>query len=84
MLKIVSYFQFIIIASHFEMILQKSIIVEATPVLQKPAFSDAGFLTVQILSQLDCFCDKTTAFQYFEHGVSCIYGCKEGHPVFNS
>ena len=28
MLKIVSYFQFIIIASHFGMILQKSIIVE--------------------------------------------------------
>ena len=48
-----------------------------------PIYKKEKTFTSSLSVTLDCFCDKTTAFQYFKHGVSCIEGCEEGHPVFN-
>lgn len=86
MLKIVFYFQFILIILNFEMILKESMIVKTSriSIAKNQRFLTLAFKTVKNFSQLDCFCNKTTAFQYSEHGVSCIYCCEEGHPVFNS
>ena len=48
-MKIISYFQFIHIISHFEMILKESMVVKTSKnSIEKPAFSDAGFKNMKI------------------------------------